>query len=673
MKNFYRPEIDGLRAIAIVSVILYHSQTSIFGQSFKGGFIGVDIFFVISGYLISLIILKEMIATGSFVFKHFYEKRIRRILPALLCVMLVSLPFAWIYLLPSSFVDLSKSILYSLGFSSNFYFHFSGQEYADQSGLLKPFLHTWSLSVEEQYYILFPIVLITAYKYFKKYLVYILILGFIVSLGLADYGSKNYPSASFYFFHTRIWELFAGTILAYLEITIGHRSKIKILNLILPSIGVLLIGYSILFFDNNMFHPSFYSLLPIIGVCLLIWFSSKNEIITKVLSSKPFVGIGLISYSLYLWHYPIFAFLRIVDLTQSDMFNKLLTGIIILIISIISYYFIEKPFRNRKNKFKVILGIILITVIILIISNLNIIFKKGYENRLPEILTRNSFKDPWNLLENSDGEICHDNLKKCKFNTSSNKKVYIIGDSHMASLTYDLKDKVIKNQYQFVTTTFGGCLYYPGFDFVIKKSQKINKKCNDDYFQKLKQTLLKETDSIIIFGGRFPLYLTEHFFDNQEGGVEGGAWNKTYIPTGKYDTIQNSFKNEVLELSNTNKIILIYPIPEIGWNVRKKIYLQWINRNTSSNFDLKYITTSYKVYQNRTKSSFKLLDSIQGNNIHRVYPHLLFCDTTIKDRCITHDNKDIYYVDDDHPFLKGTEMINNLIIEKIEKIEFKSN
>ena len=107
--------------------------------------------------------------------------------------------------------------------------------------------------------------------------------------------------------------------------------------------------------------------------------------------------------------------------------------------------------------------------------------------------------------------------------------------------------------------------------------------------------------------------------------------------------------------------------------MRKKIYLQWVNRNTSSNFDLKYITTSYKVYQNRTKSSFKLLDSIQGNNIHRVYPHLLFCDTTIKGRCITHDNKDIYYTDDDHTFLKGTEMINDLIIKKIEKIEFKSN
>ena len=150
MKLTYRPEIDGLRAIAVGAVILYHTQITILGyQPFKGGFIGVDIFFVISGYLITFIILKELVTTGTFSFKHFYERRIRRILPALLLVMLVSLLFAWMYLLPSSFVDFSKSILYSLGFSSNFYFHYSGQQYGAESGLLKPFLHTWSLSVEK--------------------------------------------------------------------------------------------------------------------------------------------------------------------------------------------------------------------------------------------------------------------------------------------------------------------------------------------------------------------------------------------------------------------------------------------------------------------------------------------------------------------------------------------
>ena len=229
--------------------------------------------------------------------------------------MLVSLPFAWMYLLPSDFIDFSKSILYSLGFSSNFYFLYSAQQYGTASGLLKPFLHTWSLSVEEQYYIIFPIVLLIVFKYFRQYLINILILGFIISLGLADWGSKNHPSLNFYVLPTRVWELLAGSILAYFETTLGHRSKNKTLNLILPCIGLSLIGHSILFFNDKMFHPSFYTLSPIIGVCLIIWFSHKDELITKILSTKLFVGIGLISYSLYLWHYPIFALSRILEFT----------------------------------------------------------------------------------------------------------------------------------------------------------------------------------------------------------------------------------------------------------------------------------------------------------------------------------------------------------------------
>ena len=294
MKFIYRPEIDGLRAVAVVAVILYHAQITFFDhQTFKGGFIGVDIFFVISGYLITSIILKELITTGSFSFKYFYERRIRRILPALLFVMLVSLPFAWIYLLPSSFVGFSKSILYSLGFSSNFYFFYSGQVYGDTSGLLKPFLHTWSLSVEEQYYIIFPIVLLIAFKYFNKYLIHILILGFVISSSLADWGSINHPSFNFYILPTRGYELLAGSLLAYFEICKGCRSQNRILNLAFPSFGFFLIIHSILFFNDEMAHPSFFTLSPIIGVCLIIWFSSKNELITKLLSTKLSSSIKL--------------------------------------------------------------------------------------------------------------------------------------------------------------------------------------------------------------------------------------------------------------------------------------------------------------------------------------------------------------------------------------------
>ncbi len=680
MKLTYRPEIDGLRAVAVIAVILYHAQITILDhQPFQGGFIGVDIFFVVSGYLITSIILKELVATGSFSFKHFYERRVRRILPALLFVMLVSFPFAWMYLLPSTFIDFSKSILYSLGFSSNFYFWYSGQAYGAVDSLFKPFLHTWSLSIEEQYYILFPIVLLITFKYFRKYLIHILILGFLISLGLADWGSRNHPSFNFYILPTRGWELLAGSILAYFEITIGHRSKNKTLNLILPSIGLFLIGHSILFFNDKIFHPSFYTLSPIIGVCLIIWFSNKDELITKILSTKLFVGIGLISYSLYLWHYPIFAFARLTEFFQVSLFNKLLLGTVILVLSIFSYYLIERPSRNKNNKFNVIISLIVISIFTLVVFAFNSIQKDGYKDRLPEIFYKDFTSKTWMLLK-KDGKPCFRNPDGCRFNTSSNKKVYIIGDSQMGSLFFNLKDRVINKNYQFVTYGLGGCIFYPGFDLVNKKTMKISGNCTNAYFQKVKEILSKDKNSIIIFGGRFPLYLSNYFFDNQERGVEkdngSNEWATRYVSVGKYDKIQTSFQNEISELSKNNKIILIYPIPEVGWNVPNKlnnIFLKKPKNVNKKEMNLsEYITTSYQVYKNRTKSSFKLLDSIKSNNIYRVYPHLMFCDKIIKNRCITHDDKNIFYIDDDHPSLKGAEMINDLIMKEIEKIELKS-
>jgi peptidoglycan/LPS O-acetylase OafA/YrhL len=433
MKLTYRSEIDGLRAIAVCAVIIYHAQITILRhEPFIGGFIGVDIFFVISGYLITSIILKELVATGTFSFKYFYERRVRRILPVLLFVMLVSLPFAWMYLLPSSLIDFSKSILYSLGFSSNFYFWYSGQQYDADSGLFKPFLHTWSLSIEEQFYILFPIVLIVTFKYLRKYLIHILIISFFLSLAVADWTSRNYSSASFYFLHTRMWELLAGSILAYLEISKGHRSKNKKLNLILPLTGLILIGHSILFFNDKILHPSFYTLSPVIGVCLIIWFSNKDELITKILSTKLFVGIGLISYSLYLWHYPIFAFMRISGLISGSIIGKLILIFILFFLSILSYLFIERPFRNRKLSNIKILVYLSILLTFLIIFNIKIIEEDGFKARFKNLKNINQNYNPDNnFLGKSRSNNSQKNLDD--FNTA-NFNIIIIGDSHGADL-----------------------------------------------------------------------------------------------------------------------------------------------------------------------------------------------------------------------------------------------
>ena len=435
MKLIYRPEIDGLRACAVGAVILYHAQLNILGHEvFEGGFIGVDIFFVISGYLITSIIFKELAATRCFSFKHFYERRMRRILPVLLVVMLTSIPFAWMYLLPNDLIDFSKSILYSLGFSSNFYFHYSGLEYAVDE-LQNSFLHTWSLSIEEQYYIVFPIVLLVTFKYLRKYLPHILIFGFVTSLGLAEFSSRNYPSASFYFLHTRMWELLAGSILAYFEITKGQRSKIQSLNLILPLVGLVLIGHSFIFFHNEMLHPSLYTLSPIIGVCLIIWFSNKNEFVTKILSTKLFVGIGLISYSLYLWHYPIFVFASKLNLSEGNFFKKLLIALFIVILSIFSYFFIEKPCRFKKIKFKKIFMFLFVKFLVIslfCIYTLNLKFH-------PFLTKYNN--------ENKNFELNYD------YNNFGYKKnIFIIGNSYADNLlnVFD-NNKELVNDYYFYT------------------------------------------------------------------------------------------------------------------------------------------------------------------------------------------------------------------------------
>jgi len=673
MKIKYRPEIDGLRAIAVGLVILYHSELNIYGNTFfKGGFIGVDIFFVISGYLITSIILNELVTTNSFSFKYFYERRIRRIMPVLIFIALVSMPFAWICLSPIAFVDFSKSILYSLGFTSNLYFHYSGQEYAALSGFYKPFLHTWSLSVEEQYYILFPILFFITFKYLKKHLFAVLSLGLIFSLLLAEYGSRNYSSLNFYILPTRMWELLLGSIIAHFESKNKIPDKYKILNLIFPSIGILLIGYSAIFFDHSTRHPSFYTLMPIIGVALIICFSNKDELINKVLSTRIFVGVGLISYSLYLWHFPIFAFGRITEITSGDLTKKIFLGIIILLLSIFTYFFIEKPFRNKKNNFRKIMFLLIFSSSVIIIFNSTIILKNGVKERMPEILQNVTLEETHKLIKNSKNEECLGLKDGCVFNSSSNKKVYIIGDSHAASLAFDLKNKIVSKNYQFITYLLGDCGFFPGFDLIDLKTKKIDHNCNDFYFNELQKKLNENSESIIIFVARFPLYLNNEEFSNNKG-VGGEKWKRVYASNDKFDSLHSSFKDTVNRLSKINKIILIYPIPEVDVNVPRKLLNQHLKEGLSfkKNFNAQNsITTSYQIYKARTKSSFELFDSIKGKNIYRVYSHKLFCDTLIKDRCLSHDNKNIYYFDNHHLSIKGAKMVNDLILDEIRKINF---
>jgi len=670
----YRPEIDGLRAISILSIIIYHyNKISIPGIfELKGGFLGVDIFFVISGYLITLIIFTELRATNSFSFINFYQRRIRRIIPALFFVVLICLPFSWFFLLPYSFVDFTKSILSILSFSSNYYFWYTQTQYAAEAAMLKPLLHTWSLAVEEQYYIFAPLLLVLIYRYLKKYFLFILLFGFVISLITANYLAYNNPNINFYNLISRAFELLSGSIIAYMKIFYPKNFFNKKFNTIFSFFGLSLIFIAIFLFDDDMHLPSFFTLIPIVGASMFIHFSSEDGKITKIMSNKFLVFTGLISYSLYLWHFPIFSFAEILDIDTDNLLNGILIWIALILSSIGSYYFIEKPFRNKKNMSIKRLYKYMVPSLILISSfSIIVIYNDGFKNRVPEIFHKNIFYERSKKIE-----ICLNRFEKkegCELNSKSSKSVFLIGDSHMSDLyNFGLKKILLDRNYRI--NTFA-CFVYPGFDLIFYKTNKIYEKCSSKNFLLIEKKLIKTKNPIVIIFGRMPLHLSGEYFNNQEGGIENNLkLSETAYKTNlKNFTLEKSFTKFINNLLEINaKVIFIYPYPEAGWHVPKKIMSKIPKKTYEINNFLvpeNFVTTSYDVYIKRTIKSFKLLNSIQHKNIYRIYPHKFLCNNIVKKRCINHDEKEIYYRDDDHPSAKGAEMINSLIIKKLNLIE----
>lgn len=337
----YRREIDGLRALAVIPVILFHAGF----KWMSGGYVGVDIFFVISGYLITSIILKEKEA-GIFSIAHFYERRARRILPALFLILLACLPFAWFWLLPHELEDFGKSIVAVSLFSSNILFWWENNYFAADAELL-PLLHTWSLAVEEQFYVIFPLIMILFWALGKRWLITIISLIALVSLGLTEWGWRHFPEANFYLIPTRAWELMVGALTAFY--LYRKQQAQGVISHLGSFTGLVLIVSAIFFLDRSIPFPSLYALAPTMGTALIIIFTTRNTLVYKILSLKGFVGIGLISYSAYLWHQPLFAFARVRSIDEPSIWLISLLSILALALAYLTWRFVEQPFRDRHR------------------------------------------------------------------------------------------------------------------------------------------------------------------------------------------------------------------------------------------------------------------------------------------------------------------------------------
>ena len=332
----YRREIDGLRALAVIPVILFHAGFS----ALSGGYVGVDIFFVISGYLITTIILDDL-RRGNFSISRFYERRARRILPALFLVIGVTLIFSWQFLLPSDMEELARSISYVPVFLTNLFFY-RESGYFDTAAELKPLLHTWSLAVEEQYYVFFPILLLALYKKFPRSIPFVLVAFAFVSLIYAEFQLASDPAAAFFLMPSRIWELLVGAVVAYCVFRSGTLLKSEFGAIS----GLVMIILSLGLYDSTTRFPGIAAVLPVLGTALIVLCATSETFVGRLLGMRALVAVGLVSYSAYLWHQPIFALARHRSFSPPSAEIFVWLTVLVFLLAYFSWRFVEQPFRR---------------------------------------------------------------------------------------------------------------------------------------------------------------------------------------------------------------------------------------------------------------------------------------------------------------------------------------
>jgi peptidoglycan/LPS O-acetylase OafA/YrhL len=505
-ETLYRPEIQTLRAFSILAVVFYHAEFKIF----QGGFFGVDIFFVISGYLITNICFSTLFQNSNL--KNnlfiFYLKRAKRILPILFFIILVIYFLSYYIFLPEDFKETALQGFFSILFLSNYYFYLTQFSYQEGIGsFYNILLHTWSLSLEAQFYLVYPIILIIVLKYFRKYLFLILLFSILSSLFLAQYSSLNYKIFSFYSFFTRFWEFLLGCVIALPEIKKKFNKKYNF-----RIIGLLLIFFSFIYFDNKVLHPSLFTLIPILGTLIILLPCNSSSLINKLFVNKYLVFIGFISYSLYLWHFPVFAYFSITTNFLSSISYKILAIAISFALSIITFYLIERPFRyslNIDNNFlklrNINVALTFISFILILIFSFLIYKNDGYKSRLK--ITDFLYKNIIDYDEEYKKIIFDYNNYNQNFTDFSNlssktkKNIIIIGNSHGKNLFFSffLNKDLFENYNFFYFDSNPTCLldYIKYKNICIKKSEirrRINYKLS---FEKIKHA------DIIIFANRW--------------------------------------------------------------------------------------------------------------------------------------------------------------------------
>lgn len=621
----FREDINTLRAVAVVSVLFYHAGLGFF----SGGWLGVDIFFVISGYLISNIIISQL-NSHDFKFKDFYIKRIKRIIPALFFVLVATIPLSFYFLSPKLMIVYVKSLFSSLFFYSNYFFSDLDFYTAGGSELL-PLLHTWSLAIEEQFYIIFPIMIFIIYKYFFNHLYLIMSLFFSFSL-LAnfnlEYGFQN-TSNLFYMPQFRFWQLLFGAILMMNT----FNAKTTRLNFS-PIFAYLLLFAPIFYFTDAHITSLVPKLLTLFGVGFIILYENKRNFLSRIYESKFISTIGLSSYSIYLLHQPVFAYYRSHKNNIFEEFNNIDKSIAVTFVIILSYLiwrYIETPFLKSHSN-SVLMKYILISIVLISSFSFFALRSNGELNRyedIPEAVT-NLYTEESLLILKDNEKKCEGFENYCKFLSGTDKNIVILGDSQSELLSAYLYEeyKNTHNIIPLIGDRFFRCVFYE-IDLVndCLGSEKEN-------FETFIKTNRKST--YIFFASH------ERFDDGWLKGKENFTFYFKEITKYESDLIIINSVPYVFKNQNIKELYLDrkYKYGDlIGYP-----YLEWSKKN---NYLLQF-------FQNREKAFI-------------IDPTDLYCQNIIKNYCVNAYSDKIFYYDKIHLSKDGVEVLSNYIFEQIEK------
>jgi peptidoglycan/LPS O-acetylase OafA/YrhL len=670
-KISYRAEIDGLRAIAVLAVIIFHAGI----EQLSGGFIGVDIFYVISGYLITNIIITS-VKNQQFSYRSFYARRAKRLLPAALTMILVTVVFAAFILSPEKYYQLAKSAEFSSLFMANVWF-MKNSGYFDLSTQISPLVHMWSLSIEEQFYFFYPFIVLTAYKIGKIRgifwsIVIIILSTFVLNLSLIN----THPNFTFYMLPTRAWELGLGALIHFIP---SLKTKQKTLVNVLSFTGLAGIFYSLFFITEHDAYPGYLALIPTLATAFIIYsLYQQHTSISRLLASKPLVFIGNISYSSYLWHWPIIVFYRIY--INERAFNTIEISILILISLIagyLSWRFIENRYRYQEYSDKKILKVTAYATGISVLLIASVLLTRGFPIRVTDDLAAVSNNKLMRALPCIEqiSPLAGIDEKFCVVGSpwaDAKYKGIVWGDSH--SLHWgQILHQVAKQQDISLVIAPRKCPAYLNSAYIkshYPKYPKFNENCT--FRNNATLNWLKEDHSIelVILASAWSGQVRMHYTDEYQENLSNTSLENKFPEIGA-NLSKVAFEPLLAQLSD-RKVLLLSDIPRPNKNLNECAFAQ----NTQllrqqcnpERFKILDASKTHKWH----KSSDKMIKEVANkfNNVSAIIPTELLCGPEF---CQTYINNELIYRDDNHIRSNLKEATVNELARKLSITAFFEN